>query len=134
VTEGFEPALGGELHLLYHGTTVHGAQPLAANERCQATTYYAKSTPIGQVFSGVMADRAALRIGVVGLGAGTVAAYTRPGDRMTFFEIDPEVERIARDRRYFAYLSDCAKGRVDVVLGDARLTLARQPAGNLVVS
>ena len=130
VTEGFEPALGGELHLLYHGTTVHGAQPQAASERCRATTYYAKSTPIGQVFSGAMAQRAALRIGVVGLGAGTVATYTRPGDRMTFFEIDPEVERIARNRRYFTYLSDCAKGDVDVVLGDARLTLARQPAGN----
>ncbi len=58
---------------------------------------------------------------MVGLGVGTVASYTRAADRMRFFEIDPEVERIARDRRYFTYLSDCAKGSVDVVLGDARL-------------
>jgi spermidine synthase len=64
---------------------------------------------------------------VVGLGAGTLASFTREGTRMRYFEIDPEVERIARDPNYFTYLSQCAKGKVDVVLGDARLTLAREP-------
>jgi SAM-dependent methyltransferase len=126
VTQGFDPALGGALHLLFHGTTIHGAQPLTAALQCTTTTYYARSTPIGQTFAAVLPLHPDARIGVVGLGAGTVAAYTRPGDHMRFFEIDPEVERIARDPRYFTYLSDCAKGSVDVVLGDARLTLGRE--------
>ena len=69
-------------------------------------------------------------VGVVGLGAGTLATYTVPGSRMRYFEIDPEVERIARDPQYFTYLSECAKGTVDVVLGDARLTLADAPDGS----
>ncbi|HEX4159455.1 MAG TPA: fused MFS/spermidine synthase [Rhizomicrobium sp.] len=123
VARGFDPALGGDLHLLFHGTTIHGAQPQAAADRCDATTYYAPQTPIGQVITSVLADHHPARIGVVGLGSGTVATYTRAGDRLRFFEIDPEVERIARDRRYFTYLSGCAKGNIDVVLGDARLTL-----------
>lgn len=126
VTLGFEPALGGRLHLLFHGTTIHGAQPQAVEQRCVTTTYYAKSTPIGQTYAKVLPHHPAAHIGVVGLGAGTVAAYTRAGDRMRFFEIDPEVERIARDPRYFTYISQCAKGSVDVVLGDARLTLERE--------
>ncbi len=108
VTHGSDPVLG-DLHLMFHGTTIHGAQPQAANERCRATTYYANATPIGQAIAGVLASHPAARIGVVGLGVGTVASYTRAADRMRFFEIDPEVERIARDRRYFTYLSDCAK-------------------------
>jgi SAM-dependent methyltransferase len=126
VTLGFEPALGGELHLLFHGTTIHGAQPQVAAQHCRTTTYYATSTPIGQTYANVLSRHPSARIGVVGLGVGTVAAYTRAGDTMRFFEIDPEVERIARDPRYFTYLSGCAKGAVDVVLGDARLTLARE--------
>jgi predicted O-methyltransferase YrrM len=125
VTPGFDPALG-DLHLMFHGTTIHGAQPQAAAVRCRATTYYAQATPLGQAITGVQAANASARIGVVGLGVGTVATYLRTADHMRFFEIDPEVERIARDRRYFTYLSDCMKGSADVVLGDARLTLARE--------
>ena len=97
--------------------------------RTTATTYYAPQTPIGQIITTVLARHPRAHIGVVGLGSGTVATYTRAGDRLRFFEIDPEVERIARDPRYFTYLSGCAKGNVDVVLGDARLTLtAEKPA------
>jgi predicted O-methyltransferase YrrM len=129
VARGFDPVLGGNLHLLFHGTTIHGAQPQAAAHRCDATTYYAPQTPIGQIITTVLARHPRAHIGVVGLGSGTVATYTRAGDRLRFFEIDPEVERIARDPRYFTYLSGCAKGNVDVVLGDARLTLtAEKPA------
>ena len=119
----------GRIHLMFHGTTVHGAEPLTPEERCGATTYYATATPLGQVLAAVLSRPGAQSVGVVGLGVGTVAAYTRPGDLMRFFEIDPEVERIARDRSQFRYLSDCARGDVDVVLGDARLTLAREPRG-----
>jgi spermidine synthase len=128
VTAGDEPALG-RVHLLFHGTTVHGGQALSAADRCTATYYYAKPTPIGQTFTRVLATKPNVRIAVVGLGSGTVAAYTRPGDTMRFFEIDPDVVRIARDPAYFTYLSGCAGGRVDIVLGDARLTMAREPAG-----
>jgi spermidine synthase len=130
VAEGQVAALGGEVHLLVHGTTLHGAQPQAPALRCQTTTYYAKATPLGQTYLGLQAARPALNIAAVGLGSGSVAAYVRPTDRLRFFEIDPEVERIARDPRYFTYISGCAKGPVDVVLGDARLTLAKEPAGS----
>ncbi len=64
----------------------------------------------------------------MGLGAGVLASYARPGQRFTFFEIDPAVERIARDARFFGYLSDCGES-CSVVTGDARLSLARAPEG-----
>lgn len=128
VTLGFDPQLGGTLHLLFHGTTIHGAQPQAPAFRCRATTYYATEGAIGQTYSAVLREKPHANVGVVGLGAGTLATFTRPGTRMRFFEIDPEVERIARDPRYFTYLGGCAKGKVDVVLGDARLTMEREPA------
>jgi spermidine synthase len=128
VTVENEPALGGPVHLLFHGTTIHGGQPLAKAFRCTPTYYYAPQTPIGQTYRSVLATTPRATIAVVGLGAGSVAAYTRVSDSMRFFEIDPEVARIARDPSYFTYLSACAKGRVDVVLGDARLTMAREPS------
>jgi spermidine synthase len=130
VTMGDEPALGGKVHMLFHGTTVHGGQPLDPHLRCTTTYYYAKPTPIGQTFTRVLSAKSPARIAVVGLGSGNVAAYTRPGDTMRFFEIDPEVARIARDPQYFTYLSSCAKGTVDIVLGDARLTMTREPAAS----
>jgi spermidine synthase len=130
VAEGQVAALGGEVHLLVHGTTLHGAQPQAPAMRCQTTTYYARATPLGQTYLGLQAARPALNIAAVGLGSGSVAAYVRPTDRLRFFEIDPEVERIARDPRYFSYISGCARGPVDVVLGDARLTLAKERPGS----
>jgi len=129
VTAGTEPALGGRVHLLFHGTTVHGGQALSASDRCTPTYYYARPTPIGQTFTRVLAATPNARIAVVGLGSGTVAAYTRPGDTMRFFEIDPDIARIARNPAYFTYLSGCAKGKVDIVLGDARLTMGREASG-----
>jgi hypothetical protein len=120
--------LGG-LHTFMHGTTLHGAQFLDAGRRCQPTTYYARDTPIGQTYEHLQARLPRARFGVTGLGVGSVASYVRPGDTMRFFEIDPLVAEIARDRRYFTFLSDCARGPVDVRLGDARVTLAREPDG-----
>jgi hypothetical protein len=128
VTLESEPALGGTLHLLFHGTTIHGAQPQAAEFRCTPTAYYTRSGPIGQTFEAVLRAHPEANMGVVGLGSGGLATFTLPGSRMRYFEIDPEVERIARDPRYFSYLSECAKGHVDVMLGDARVTVAREPA------
>lgn len=123
------PALGGPVRMLSHGTTLHGAEALSPPWRCNPLVYYATSSPIGQVFLAQQREKPSLRIGAVGLGTGSVSAYVRRGDRLTFFEIDPLVIRVSSDPAHFAYTTRCAKGAVDYVLGDARLTLARQPAG-----
>jgi SAM-dependent methyltransferase len=120
-------AMGGQVRMLSHGTTLHGAQALDPRYRCRPLTYYAPETPIGQVFSAVRAERMTMNAGAVGLGTGAVAAYVREGDTLTFFEIDPTVVEIASDPAHFSYTSECAKGKVGFVVGDARLTLAKQP-------
>ena len=110
-------------HTLFHGNTLHGEQALGAG-RGEPLSYYHRGGPIGQVM-GSLSDRLhGGRIGVVGLGAGSMAAYVQPGQQWTFYEIDPAVERIAASPTYFTYLSDCG-GACRVVLGDARLSLAR---------
>jgi hypothetical protein len=110
-------------HLLVHGSTVHGRQDLREVFRRQPLTYYHRTGPIGRVFTSFRADpEKRRRIAVVGLGAGSLAAYGQPGEEFTFYEIDPVVEHIARDERYFTFLHDC-RARVDVILGDARLKL-----------
>jgi spermidine synthase len=108
-------------HFLVHGTTVHGAQQTDPATRREPLTYFHREGPLGQVFA-ALEDRPPVTVGAVGLGVGTVACYRRPGQRWTFFEIDPLVERLARDRRWFHYLEDCAPG-AEVVLGDARRSL-----------
>ena len=118
----------GTVNMLAHGTTLHGAQSLDPRYACQPLTYYAPSTPIGQVFLKVQDEKPAIRVGAVGLGTGSVAAYVRAPDRLTFFEIDPLVVRVATDPAHFSYTTRCAKGPIDYVIGDARLTLAKQPA------
>lgn len=125
-----DQAMGGRVHVLMHGTTLHGSQARNPEFACTPTLYYAPLTPLGQA-AGVMEARLAqARIGVVGQGAGAMAAYKRAGDDFTFFEIDPMVDRMARDPRWFTYISDCAQGPVRTVLGDALLTLKREPAGS----
>lgn len=112
-------------HVLVHGTTTHGTQFLDAERRDVPTTYYSRSGPLGDVFESARPRDVA----VVGLGTGTVAAYGEAGQDMTFFEIDPEVVRIAEDPRLFSFLSDSAAS-VDVVVGDGRLAVAEQPPGS----
>ena len=123
-----DPQLG-PMNVLYHGTTIHGAQAQTPGHSCVPGTYFAPATPIGETITNLQRRNPSMRFGVVGLGAGTIAAYTRAADTMRYFEIDPAVSRIARDPRYFTYLSNCAQGKVDVVLGDARLTLGQESAG-----
>ena len=124
-----DPQMGGDVHVLMHGTTLHGAQARHGHNECVPTLYYNVATPIGQ--SALMVQqRGPSRIGVVGQGSGAMAAYKRFADRMTFFEIDPMVDRLSRDPRWFTYISKCAEGPIDTVLGDARLTLNHQPAGS----
>jgi len=113
---------------LYHGTTIHGAQFEDSARRTRPLTYYHPDGPVGQVFRSLAPRLEGKRIGVVGLGAGSLLCYARPGQEWTFFEIDPLVERIARDPKYFTFLRDCPV-QPRVVLGDARLTLARERPG-----
>jgi hypothetical protein len=97
----------GPVRSLMNGTTLHGAQAVAPALRCRPLTYYAPSTPIGQAMSAVQA-RGPARIGVVGLGAGSLAAAVRPGDSLRFFEIDPLVVSLARSQ--FTYLDRVRAG------------------------
>lgn len=108
---------------LAHGTTLHGLQRLNADERAEPTTYYGRSSGVGLALQ--QADSRAA-IGIVGLGAGTLACYRRAGQDWTFFEIDPVMMQIARDPSRFHFLSDCAPD-APVVLGDARLMLEQGP-------
>ncbi|QBX37903.1 spermidine synthase [Brevundimonas sp. S30B] len=124
-----DPGLGGEMHVMMHGTTLHGAQATSPDFRCMPTLYYAPSTPIGQATQVVQTRRPEAVIGVVGQGTGAMAGFKRAGDALTFFEIDPMVDRLSRDPRWFTFISDCAVGPVRTVLGDARLTLAKEPEG-----
>ncbi|PYQ84773.1 MAG: hypothetical protein DMG03_10145 [Acidobacteria bacterium] len=105
-----------------HGGIVHGMQSTNPALRREPTAYFHRSGPAGQIFASVQ-RKPQLRVGIVGLGIGTLAAYSRAGEDWTFFEIDPGVVEIARDPHYFTYLSD-SPAHVDVVLGDARLKLA----------
>ncbi len=86
--------------------------------------YFHRTGPIGEVFSAFSGANAKSRVAIIGLGAGAIASYAEPGQSFTFYEIDPEVEQIARDTKYFTFLSNC-RGTCDVVLGDGRLTLAQ---------
>jgi hypothetical protein len=117
-------------HVLMHGMTWHGAQYPDDELRGIPTSYYHRSGPLGQLFA-MFGDGSRLSdVGVVGLGAGTVAAYGRPYRRLTFFEIDPAVVRIAQDPRWFTFLADSASP-VAIVLGDGRLSLEARPDRSL---
>jgi spermidine synthase len=116
----------GRYHSLFHGTTRHGMQAVDPARQSEPLTYFHRQGPIGQAFAGLPPAAAQREVAVVGLGVGTLAAYRTPGQQWTFYEIDPEVERIARTDAYFTYLRSCGAG-CRVVLGDARLSLARAP-------
>ena len=112
----------GQKIALVHGTTLHGTQFTDPKRRSEPLSYYARSGPAGQMFA---ADGTRPRAALIGLGTGALACYRRPGEDWTFFEIDGAVERIARDTRYFRYLSAC--GGAKVQLGDGRLSLSAAP-------
>jgi len=121
----------GAYRMLTHGTTLHGLQFLAPEQRRQPTTYYAPKSGVGLVMQ--QADYLygnQARIGVVGLGTGTLSCYARPGQQWSFFEIDPSMVALATRSGRFTFVRDCAP-QARMVLGDARLTLARQPKGGL---
>lgn len=109
---------------LMHGTTVHGAQMVDAASAAEPMTYYTRLGPLGQAFEFLPQLSRPGDLAVVGLGVGSLAAYARPGQQWTFYEIDPAVERIARNDGLFSFLSRCG-AQCQVVIGDARLSLRR---------
>ena len=113
----------GKFHELIHGNTIHGRQSLDPAQTTEPLTYYHRTGPAGQVFAAFDAAPTAPHVAVIGLGAGTLACYARPTEGWTFYEIDPAVERIAEDPKYFTYLKQSRAGSVNIVLGDARLQL-----------
>jgi hypothetical protein len=134
-THRVEADQNNTVHWLNHGSTLHGKQFTDDAHRCEPVSYYHREGPLGSVFRHVREKREAagasapLSVAVVGLGAGTTAAYSRAGEAWTFYEIDPTVVEVARDPRLFTYLSECAGARPGVLLGDARLRLREAAAG-----
>lgn len=119
-----------DIRRLYHGTTVHGLQLLDPERECIATSYYHKNGPIGRVFEVYNAKSTNLPVAVTGLGAGTLATYSAPGQQWDIYDIDPATVRIASDPRFFTFLSNCTRGAYRVILGDARLQLRAAPNGH----
>ena len=120
---------GATQRILFHGTTLHGIQDRTPGREREPTSYYAPDSGVGLA----LRHAASLfgpgsRIDVVGLGAGTLACYIQPGQTWRFYEIDPAMVDIARDPAHFSFLSRC-QPRAAIVVGDARMTLARQVAG-----
>ncbi|HXI85221.1 MAG TPA: fused MFS/spermidine synthase [Verrucomicrobiae bacterium] len=115
------------IHIFRHGTAMHGMQSLDARMRRVPLLFFSKSGPLGEVI-GTLPKALKQHVGVIGLGAGTLACYGDAGEHWTFYEIDPEVERIADDPKYFTFLHD-SPADTKVVLGDGRLSLQAERDG-----
>ncbi|MFZ0632142.1 MAG: fused MFS/spermidine synthase [Acidobacteriaceae bacterium] len=124
VRQSYLPAQAGTIRTLTHGTIEHGTQWFAPEFRRVPTTYYATDSGVGLALRDCCSDRARF-IGVVGLGAGTLAAYGRPGDRLRFYEINPAVLPIAQN--LFTYIRESG-AQITYALGDARLSLTQEPS------
>jgi hypothetical protein len=125
----------GQYHVLMHGTTIHGAQKFQNDDgtpvtgRPEPITYYHKDGGIGQAITAVRERKGApLRVAVIGLGSGTLTCASEPGESWKFFEIDQSMVDTARDPKYFTYIQNCEPD-LKPVIGDARLTFAREPDG-----
>ncbi|MEZ6085560.1 MAG: fused MFS/spermidine synthase [Phycisphaerae bacterium] len=119
---------GKSAHTFIHGATIHGIQALADASAHVPRTYFHPDGPVGDVFEVINRREGAKAIGVIGLGVGSMASpiYAKASGSFTFYEIDPAIARIARNPELFTFLEDCP-ARVEVVLGDGRLTLANAP-------
>ena len=114
---------------IYHGPIMHGGQLLGDSFRNTPADYFSPTSGYGRVFQSLreMRRKQPLSVGILGLGAGVVAAWMRPGDALVFYEISPRVVDIAR--REFTFLADTA-ARTELVMGDGRLSLEREPPRN----
>jgi spermidine synthase len=110
-----------ETRALIHGTIIHGKQFTDPDRRREHITYYGPESGFGLALQSLR--HSPLRVGVIGLGAGSVASFAEPGDLFRFYEINSQVEKLARSE--FTYLADC-RGKVEIVIGDGRLALERE--------
>jgi hypothetical protein len=129
----YDRGTAAETRVLVHGTVTHGVQYTSPERRHETISYYGPGSGVYLAEKYLRRDLIAqhpeaagpsLRVGVIGLGAGSLAAYARPGDVFRFYEINPLVEKLAWNE--FTFLADC-RGTVEVVLGDGRLSLEREP-------
>lgn len=125
----------GQYHVLMHGTTIHGAEKFKNDDgtpvkgQPEPITYYHKDGGIGQAITAIRERKGApLRVAVIGLGSGTLVCAAEPGEDWKFFEIDQTMVDTARDPKYFTYIQVC-EPTLEPVIGDARLTFAREPDG-----
>ncbi|HUE73058.1 MAG TPA: fused MFS/spermidine synthase [Pirellulaceae bacterium] len=134
----------GKYMQLVHGSTVHGKQRLAdasasSNSAprpgpAEPLNYYHRHGPAGDLFALPQVKNERLPVAVIGLGTGSLAAYAQPSQPLDYYEIDPVVQKIAQDRRYFTFLAEC-RGDYRILLGDARLKMgaARDGRYGLIV-
>ncbi|MEA2862480.1 MAG: hypothetical protein QOC84_436, partial [Bradyrhizobium sp.] len=125
----------GEYHVLMHGTTIHGAEKFLNDDgtpvtgRPEPISYYHKDGGIGQAISAIRERKGGpIRVAVIGLGSGTLTCASEPGEDWKFFEIDQSMVDTARDPKYFTFIQNCEPG-LKPVIGDARLTFAKEPDG-----
>jgi hypothetical protein len=124
----------GQYHVLMHGTTIHGAEKFTDDGapitgRPEPITYYHKDGGIGQAIAAIRERKGApLRVAVIGVGAGTLTCASEPGETWKFFDIDQTMVDTARDPKYFTYIQNCQPD-LKPVIGDARLTFAKEPDG-----
>jgi hypothetical protein len=119
------PHLG--LNNLIHGNSVHGKQFTDPDRMCDPISHYYPEGPIGDIIKAFEVSPTAKSVAVIGLGVGTMASYARPDHDWTFYELNPEIIKIASNKDYFTYLSDCARVEIKIVTGDARLKLSEAP-------
>ena len=96
---------------LWHGTTLHGRQSLDPKRRLEPIAYYHRGSPVALVMDELQRRSTVVHMAVIGLGTGTMAAFARPGDVITFYEIDPKVRDIATNRFYFGYVPEAISRR-----------------------
>jgi hypothetical protein len=118
----------GRFRYLFHGGTIHGIQSLDESKSREPLAYFTRNGPAGDIFRSEQARLPNGDIAIVGLGAGAMACHLVPGERLTYYEIDPSVTGIAENPKYFTFLSQCAPN-AKIILGDARLKLRDAPDG-----
>jgi protein-L-isoaspartate O-methyltransferase len=116
----------GVVRILFSGDVTHGLQFVESPYSRSATSYYHAASGVGRAWQ-ALAARSSLRVGMVGLGVGTLAAYAQPGDQLRFYEINPAIKRLASE--HFSFLSNCP-AHIQIVLGDARLSMESEAPQN----
>jgi hypothetical protein len=126
------PRPDGDVRLMVHGTTTHGAQYVTGPRQTEPLAYYSPMTGLGAAMVQAIARKEASHIGLIGLGAGSSACHRRPQDRVSIYEIDPKVVRMSTQTGIFTYVPECAPD-ARVLTGDGRLMIEQEPDGGLDV-